>query len=118
MKKQFITVGGRSQQHKTMVKLLMFGLLMFAVTPALASGASGGGAALTNAAGDIRRYVDGAKALIYAVAAVVGLVGGIRIFNKWQNGDNDVTKEIIGWVGAMIFILLVPTFVNAIIPAS
>ena len=66
---------------------------------------------------EIKKYKAGAKLLINAVAGVVGLIGGIRIFNKWQNGDQDVTKEIIGWVGAVIFILLVPTVLDSMFGA-
>lgn len=77
--------------------------------------AGGGGSALSNAAQTIKDYLPGIKALMKAIAAIVGVIGGIRIFNKWQNGDQDTTKEIIGWVGAIIFILLVPTFVEAML---
>lgn len=77
--------------------------------------ASGGGTALVNAAQSIKDYLPGIKALMKAIAAVVAIIGGIRIFNKWQNGDQDTTKEMIGWVGAIIFILLVPTFVEAML---
>lgn len=79
--------------------------------------AQDGGGSLGVAASEIKKYKNGAKLLINAVAGVVGLIGGIRIFNKWQNGDQDVTKEIIGWVGAVIFILLVPTVLDSMFGA-
>lgn len=96
-------------------KLFFVASLLLMVTPMFATG---GGGALTDAANTIRGYLPGIKALMKGIAVVVAIVGGIRIFNKWQNGDQDVTKEIIGWVGALIFILLVPTFVEAILPAA
>lgn len=89
-------------------------VLLMSLSPMFANG---GGEALSDAATTIRDYLPGIKALMKAIAIIVAIVGSIRIFNKWQNGDQDTTKEIIGWVGAIIFILLVPTFVDAVFPA-
>jgi hypothetical protein len=36
-----------------------------------------------------------------------------RVYNKWTNGDQDVNKEILGYGGAMIFLIVVPEFVTA-----
>lgn len=96
------------KQHRNAILLAV----LFLSVPMFASG---GGAALDNAAQSIRDYLPGIKALMKSIAAIVGIVGGIRIFNKWQNGDQDTVKEMIGWVGAIIFILLVPTFVEAML---
>ncbi|MGC4130247.1 MAG: DUF4134 domain-containing protein [Bergeyella sp.] len=79
--------------------------------------ASGGGSALGNAGTTIRGYLTGLKTLIYAIAVIVGIVGGIRIYNKWTNGDQDINKEIVGWGGAAVFLTVVPTFIEAIFPA-
>jgi len=47
------------------------------------------------------------------VGGIVGLIGGLRIYNKWTNGDQDINKEILGWGGACLFLILVPIFVGA-----
>lgn len=78
------------------------------------SAQSGGSAALGAAATTISGYINDLGLLIYAIGAIVGTVGGIRIYNKWTNGDQDINKEIVGWGGACIFLLLVPTFIAAI----
>jgi len=53
------------------------------------------------------------KTFIQFVGGIVGLIGGLRIYNKWQNGDQDVNKEILGWGGACLFLTIVPTFVGS-----
>lgn len=74
--------------------------------------------------GSIGTAIDGARSeiagirtnvgnLILAVGGVVGLAGGIRVFVKWQNGDQDVQKHLIGWISACIFLVLSGTIVNA-----
>jgi len=53
------------------------------------------------------------KGLIYVIGGVVGIIGALRIYNKWTNGDQDINKEILGWGGACLFLILAPTFVGA-----
>lgn len=74
---------------------------------------SGGAGAISSATSDIEEYVEPVSNLVQMVGAVVGIVGGVRIYNKWNNGDQDVNKELIGWGGACIFLLLVPTVIQA-----
>ncbi|WMC08297.1 MAG: hypothetical protein PQ275_29160 [Elizabethkingia anophelis] len=72
-----------------------------------------GAAALTNAATEIKKYWDPVKLIIMAVGGVVGLIGGVRIYNKWSNGDQDINKEVVGWGGACLFLIIVPQFVSS-----
>ena len=61
----------------------------------------------------LAEYRSEMTGLVYAVGGIVGFIGGLRIYNKWQNGDQDVNKEILGYGGAMIFLFMVPTIVGA-----
>ena len=91
-------------------KILSLALLLLAITPAFAQG---GATAISNAASDIRDYWDPVKLILKAVGGLVGFIGGLRVYNKWTNGDQDVNKEILGYGGAMIFLIVVPEFVTA-----
>jgi len=102
-----------NQKFKTkrmMKKALTAFVLLLAVTPAFAQG---GATAISNAASDITDYWDPVKLILKAVGGLVGFIGGLRVYNKWTNGDQDVNKEILGYGGAMIFLLVVPEFVTA-----
>ena len=48
-------------------------------------------------------------AICPTIGGVVGLVGGIRVYQKWNGGERDIQKEIVGWAGSCIFLLLVGT---------
>ena len=72
-----------------------------------------GAAAISNANTEIRKYWDPIKLLIQGIGGVVGLIGGLRIYNKWTNGDQDINKEVVGWGGACLFLIIVPQFVNS-----
>ncbi len=43
--------------------------------------------------------------LIYAIGAVVGLIGGVKVYSKWSSGDPDTTKTAASWFGACIFLM-------------
>lgn len=104
MMKNFFT------KNVTTKKVLTLALAIMAITPAFPQG---GATAISNAASDIRDYWDPVKLILKAVGGLVGFIGGLRVYNKWTNGDQDVNKEILGYGGAMIFLIVVPEFVTA-----
>ena len=67
---------------------------------------------LTQAATTINGTYALVSRLCLAIGAIVGLAGGIRVYVKWNNGDHEIQKEIIGWAGACIFLLLTGTVLN------
>ncbi len=73
------------------------------------AGAQTIGPAIDGAAASIQNIFGNVSNLILMVGAVTGLAGGIRVFIKWQNGDQDLNKHIIGWTGSCIFLLLTGT---------
>ena len=44
---------------------------------------------------------------------LVGLIGGVRVYIKWQSGDQDTQKAIMGWFGACLFLILVGVVIKA-----
>jgi hypothetical protein len=98
------------KKNVTTKKVLTLSLTIMAITPAFAQG---GATAISNAASDITDYWDPVKLILKAVGGLVGFIGGLRVYNKWTNGDQDVNKEILGYGGAMIFLIVVPEFVTA-----
>ncbi|REC50611.1 plasmid transfer protein [Candidatus Chryseobacterium massiliae] len=97
-------------KNVTTKKVLTLALALMAIIPAFAQG---GATAISNAASDITDYWDPVKLILKAVGGLVGFIGGLRVYNKWTNGDQDVNKEILGYGGAMIFLIVVPEFVTA-----
>jgi hypothetical protein len=69
-------------------------------------------AGLTSAAGTINGTYALVSKLCLAIGAIVGLTGGIRVYVKWNSGDREIQKEIIGWGGACVFLLLTGTVLS------
>lgn len=51
--------------------------------------------------------------LIYAIGAVIGLIGGIKVYNKFTSGDPDVSKVAASWFGACIFLIVAATILRS-----
>ena len=69
---------------------------------------------IDNAADTISATFDSVCNLVLVVAAVVGAVGAARIYIKWNNGDQDVTKSIVGSGGACLFLVATSAVLRAI----
>ncbi len=97
-------------QQRLIQRGILVVMLMLVVAPTFAQeGASG----IMAAANKIKQYWEPIKILIQAIGAVVGLIGAIRIYNKWTNGDQDINKELMGWGGACVFLIIAPSFVGS-----
>ncbi len=89
---------------------LLTGVPGFAQNPGIQAGAQ----AIQQASADLQAYFEPVTTLVYIIAALVGLFGGFRIYSKWQNGDQDVQKNAIGWVGAVLFLLAIAAVLQAV----
>jgi hypothetical protein len=50
----------------------------------------------------------------YLVCGLMGLIGGLRIYNRWQLGESEhITIEIWRWVAAILAVLAITTGLSA-----
>ena len=93
---------------------LLWTAFLFVNASALAQQPAGNGAsALNSAATTIRSYGTAANTIVLAIGFIVGLVGAIRVYSKWHNGDPDTMKAVTGWFGAAMFLVAVGTVLTA-----
>jgi hypothetical protein len=92
------------------LNVLILGAMMSG--PAFAQ--SGGGTTGINAAtSTLTSYIDPVSTLTLAIGAVVGIIGGIMVYIKWNSGDRDISKEVMSWGGSCIFLVLVSVVIKA-----
>ena len=92
-------------------KITMLFLLM---TTAIGAYAQGNGmAGINEATKMVTSYFDPGTKLIYAIGAVVGLIGGIKVYNKFSSGDPDTSKTAASWFGACIFLIVAATILRS-----
>lgn len=51
--------------------------------------------------------------LMYAVGAVLGLIGAVKVYQKWNSGDPDTNKVAAAWFGSCIFLVVVATVIES-----
>ena len=57
----------------------------------------------------IYKYIPKVRLLIYAIAAVVCLVGGFNVYHKFNNDEQDAKKALMMYVGAAILLIAAAT---------
>lgn len=78
-----------------------------------ASAQGNGQAGITEATQMVTSYFDPATKLIYAIGAVVGLIGGVKVYQKFSSGDPDTSKTASSWFGACIFLIVAATILRS-----
>lgn len=61
----------------------------------------------------VRSYFDPGTNLMYAVGAILGLIGAVKVYNKWISGDQDTGKSASAWFGGCVFLVVVATVIKA-----
>ena len=92
-------------------KITMLFLLAATAIGAYAQG--NGMAGINEATKMVTSYFDPGTKLIYAIGAVVGLIGGIKVYNKFSSGDPDTSKTAASWFGACIFLIVAATILRS-----
>jgi hypothetical protein len=72
-----------------------------------------GSAGITEATQMVTSYFDPATKLIYALGAVIGLIGGVKVYSKFSSGDPDTSKTAASWFGACIFLIVSATILRS-----
>lgn len=89
-------------------------ILGAAVTATVSTFAQGNGTAgISEATQMVTSYFEPLTQLIYAVGAVVGLIGGIKVYQKFSSGDPDTSKTAASWFGACIFLIVAATVLRS-----
>lgn len=70
---------------------------------------SKGAGGFTSASSEISSYAEPVKKLMYAIAAVIALVGAFNVYFKMQNGDQDVKKTIMMTIGGCVAMVAMAT---------
>ena len=96
-------------------KLFLAPLLYLLTTTALSAqkSATSGVGAFTQASTALTAYFEPLTNLVYVVGAVVGLIGAIKVYQKFSQGDPDTGKTAASWFGACIFLVISATVLRA-----
>jgi hypothetical protein len=75
--------------------------------------AQDGTAGINDANQRVRSYFAAGTNLMYAIGAIVGLIGAVKVYSKWNAGDHDTGKVAAAWFGSCVFLVVVSTVIRA-----
>jgi hypothetical protein len=75
--------------------------------------AQDGNAGINQANTQVRSYFAAGTNLMYAIGAVVGLIGAVKVYQKWNSGDPDTGKVAAAWFGSCVFLVVVATVIRS-----
>ena len=96
------------RKQKIRAAYLVFGLLGCVI-----AFAQDGNAGINEANTKVRGYFAAGTNLMYAVGAVVGLIGAVKVYQKWNSGDPDTSKVAAAWFGSCVFLVIVATVIRS-----
>ena len=75
--------------------------------------AQDGASGINQATSQVRSYFDAGCNLMYAIGAVLGLIGAVKVFSKWNSGEPDTNKVAAAWFGSCVFLVIVATVLKS-----
>ncbi|MDT3401037.1 DUF4134 domain-containing protein [Mucilaginibacter terrae] len=94
----------------TLTRITVFLSTLFLSFPLYAQD---GNAGIQEATTQVKSYFDTGTSLMYAIGAIVGLVGAIKVYKKWNDGEHDTGKVASSWFGSCIFLVVVATVLKS-----
>jgi len=78
-----------------------------------AANAQDGNAGIQQATSQVKGYFDTGCNLMYAIGAILGLVGAVKVFSKWMGGHQETQQHVAAWLGACVFLVVVATVIKS-----
>jgi len=92
------------------LKVTVVGIFLLLSVVALAQD---GNAGINEANTKVRSYFQSGTNLMYAVGAILGLIGAVKVYQKWNAGDHDTGKTAAAWFGSCVFLVVVTTVIRS-----
>lgn len=103
----------REKRRENLKTVLVASALLVAATTSHIAFAQDGLAGINQANQQVRSYFGAGTNLMYAVGALLGLIGAVKVYQKWNNGDPDTGKVAAAWFGSCVFLVVVTTVIQA-----
>lgn len=94
-------------------KAFLLALTVFTLINTMPLLGQDGNAGINEATMRIRSYFNTGTNLMYAIGAILGLVGAVKVYQKWNSGDPDTGKVAAAWFGSCVFLVIVATVLRS-----
>ena len=83
--------------------------LLYCVVASAQDGIQG----INEASNKVRSYFDAGANLMYAIGAVIGIIGATKVYQKWNAGEPDTGKVAAAWFGSCVFLVVVTSVLKS-----
>lgn len=97
----------------TQQKIAITSIVLLLLTFNYQTYAQDGLAGINEANQQVRSYFDAGTELMYAIGALLGLIGAVKVYQKWNAGDPDTGKVAAAWFGSCVFLVVVATVIKS-----
>jgi hypothetical protein len=94
-------------------RIVSVGMVLVLLVINYQSYAQDGLAGINEANQKVRSYFDAGTQLMYAIGALLGLIGAVKVYQKWNAGDPDTGKVAAAWFGSCVFLVVVATVIQS-----
>jgi hypothetical protein len=101
------------KNKKTKMPFLTGGLASGLLLLAMSTWAQDGIEGINEANEKVRSYFEAGTNLMYAIGAILGLIGAVKVYTKWNSGDPDTGKVAAAWFGSCVFLVVVATVIQS-----
>lgn len=109
--KRLVAWCNRPERRMNVGKMILAAIIATCAANVYAAG--NGLSGINEATTMVTSYFEPGVKLIYAIGAVVGLIGGVKCYSKWSSGDPDTSKTAASWFGACIFLIVAATILKS-----
>jgi hypothetical protein len=88
-------------------------MLVIGMHASLFAQTADGNAGITEATNKVKGYFDTGTNLMYAIGAILGLVGAVKVYQKWSAGHPDTGSTAAAWFGSCVFLVVVATVLKS-----
>jgi hypothetical protein len=88
-------------------------IALFSSSAVIARAQDQGNAGIQEATTLVQSYFTAGCTLLYAIGAIVGLIGAIKVYNAWSHGDPNTNKLAAGWFSGCIFLVVVASVLKS-----
>ena len=103
----------KNTQNQTPIRQTALLAIIFLGISSLKVKAQDGLAGIEEANRQVRSYFDSGTNLMYAIGAILGLIGAVKVYQKWNAGDPDTGKVAAAWFGSCVFLVVVATVIKS-----
>lgn len=101
MKKRINSIFAPLKKRYLTALALVNGQILFAQND-ISSGAT----ALQGLTEDLKAYIDPITTVVYIIAAIMGIVGAVRVYSDMLAGKQNIWASASLWFGACLFLLI------------